>query len=66
VNLSLRDDESEVFDRGHFKFTLIMSQEQLVFMKLFKDDSCDLAVLLDRLCENEDIVQIDADYAFHN
>jgi hypothetical protein len=40
--------------------------EKLVFMKSCKDKSCDVMMLVDGFHEDEDVIEVDTDDAFHN
>jgi hypothetical protein len=43
-----------------------MLEEKLVFVKSFKDESCDVMMLFHGLCEDEDVVKVDTDNSFHD
>jgi hypothetical protein len=48
------------------KFALFVSQEEFVLAKSFQYQSCDVAMLCSVLCEDEDVVEIHANDAFHD
>jgi hypothetical protein len=41
-------------------------EEKLVFAKSFEDKSCDVMMLFNGFCENEDVVEVDTDDVFHD
>jgi hypothetical protein len=43
-----------------------MPEEKLVFMKSFKDESCDATMLFNGFCENEDVIEVETDDTFHD
>jgi len=62
----VRDDHSEVLDRGFLKLTLVGMEVELMFLQQFQNLAGDLPVLFKGLCEDEDVVQIDHDHAFRD
>ena len=62
--LPMRDDEAQVLDLGFCKLTLIMAEVQLVLSESFEHQSCHPVMLFHRFCEDENVVQVDADYTF--
>jgi hypothetical protein len=41
-------------------------EEKLVFTKSFEDELCDATMLFDGFCEDEDVIEVDTDNAFHD
>ena len=58
------DDDSEVFDRGFLEFAFVGTEVKLMFLQKLQNAAGDLPVLLEGLCEDEDVVQVDYDHAF--
>jgi hypothetical protein len=66
VNLTFRNEKSEIFNGGSFKFAFVMAEEEFVFTKSFKDQSSDVSMLLDGLRKDEDVVEVNTDDSFHD
>jgi hypothetical protein len=43
-----------------------MLEEKLVFVKSCKDKLCDAMMLVNGFCEDEDVIKVDTDDAFHD
>jgi hypothetical protein len=66
ANFTFRYDQVQVLDGGLLEFTFVVLEEKLVFMKSFKDESCDAMMLFNGFCEDEDVIEVDADNTFHD
>ncbi len=62
----VRDDHSEVFDSGFLKLTFICLEIQLVLLQDLQDLSGDFSMFVNSFRKDEDVVQVDHDYAFCN
>ena len=60
----VRDDHSEVLDRGLLKLTLVGTEVEFMLLQQLQNAAGDLPVLFKGLREDEDVVQVDHDYAF--
>jgi hypothetical protein len=65
-NFAGADDQSEVVDMGLLKFTLLESEIEIVFFETSKNLVDDLPMFVESRALNEDIIQIDCDFAFSN
>jgi hypothetical protein len=43
-----------------------MSQEELVLLESLQNQSCNSPMFFDALCEDEDVVEVHANHAFHD
>jgi hypothetical protein len=66
VNLPFQNDESKVLDRRLFEFAFVVSQEELVLSQLLQNQSCNAPMFFDALCEDEDVVEVYTNHAFHD
>jgi len=62
----VRDDYSEVLDRGFLKFALVRTEVELMLLQQLQNTAGDLPVLFKGLHEDEDVVQIDHNHAFRD
>jgi len=60
----VRDDHSKVFDRGFLELALVRMEVELMLLQQLQNAAGDLPVLFKGLHEDEDVVQIDHNYAF--
>jgi len=60
------DYKSKVFDLCVLEFAFVMLQEELVFVELLQDQTCNAMVLLHGFSVNEDVVEVHTDHSFHN
>jgi len=62
----VRDDYSEVLDRGFLEFTFVGTEVELMLLQQLQNAVGDLPVLFKGLHEDEDVIQIDHDHAFRD
>jgi len=62
----VRDDYSEVLDRGFLELALVGMEVELMLLQQLQNAVGDLPVLFKGLREDEDVVQIDHDHAFRD
>jgi len=48
------------------EFAFVMLQEELVFVELLQDQTCNVMVLLHGFSVDEDVIEVHADHSFHN
>jgi len=60
----VRDNYSEVVDRGFLEFAFVGTEVELMLLQQLQNAVGDLPVLFKGLHEDEDVVQIDHDHAF--
>jgi hypothetical protein len=60
------DDQSEVVDMGLLEFTFLGSKVKIVFFKTPKNFMDNLLMFIESSAPNEDVIQIDCDFAFSN
>jgi len=65
-NRVVRDDHSEVLDCGFLKFALVGMEVELMLLQQLQNAAGDLPVFFKGLLEDEDVIQIDHDYAFQD
>jgi len=66
LNTVVGDDDTEVLDTHLLELTLVVSQVELVFMHVFHDYPADVAMLLQGIREDEDIVQVDNNHSLQD
>jgi len=59
----VRDNYSEVLDRGFLEFAFVGTEVELMLLQQLQNVAGDLPVLFKGLHEDEDVVQIDHDHA---
>jgi len=62
----VRDNYSEVLDRGFVEFAFVGTEVELMLLQQLQNAAGDLPVLFKGLCEDEDVVQIDHNHAFRD
>jgi len=62
----VRDDHSEVLNRGFLELAFVGTEVELVLLEKFQNSAGDLPVLFKGLREDEDVIQIDHDCAFQD
>jgi len=62
----VRDDYSEVLDRGFLKFAFVGTEVELMLLQQLLDVMGDLPVLFKGFRKDEDVIQIDHDHAFRD
>jgi hypothetical protein len=65
-HLPMRDDEAQVLNLGFCKLALVMAEVQLVLLESFEHQACHPVMLFHCFCEDEDVIQVDTDYAFRD
>ncbi|KDQ30026.1 hypothetical protein PLEOSDRAFT_1027867, partial [Pleurotus ostreatus PC15] len=66
LDLTLRDDNSEILHLGLLEFALVCSEEELVPLEDLQDTPEDPAMLFARLGVDQNVIQIDNDHTFRN
>jgi hypothetical protein len=62
----VRNDDSEVLDALFLEIALVVSQIELVLSHALQDDATDATMFLFGLCEDEDVIDVDANDALEN
>ena len=62
----VRDNHSKVLDHGFLKLTLVGMEVEFVLLQQLQNVAGDLPMLFKGLHEDEDVIQIDHDYAFRD
>jgi hypothetical protein len=65
-NFAGADDQSEVVNMGLLELALLGSEVKIVFFEAPKNFVDDLPMFLKSSAPNEDVIQIDCDFAFSN
>jgi hypothetical protein len=65
-NFAGADDQSEIVDMGLLEFTLLGSEVEIMFFETSKNFVDNLSMFLESSAPDEDVVQIDCDFAFSN
>jgi len=65
-NRVVRNDHSEILDRGFLKLALVGTEVELMLLQQLQNTAGDLPVFFKDLHEDEDVVQIDHNYAFRD
>jgi hypothetical protein len=65
-NFAGADDQSEVIDMGLLELALLGSEVKIVFFKMPKNFVNNFPMFLESSAPDEDVVQIDCDFAFSN
>jgi len=60
------DYKSKVFNLCALEFTFVMLQEELMFIKLFQDQTCNDIVLLHGFGIDEDFIKVHTDHSLHD
>ncbi|KDQ25396.1 hypothetical protein PLEOSDRAFT_1045877, partial [Pleurotus ostreatus PC15] len=66
LDLTLRDDDSEILHLGSLEIALVCSEEELVLLEDLQDTPEEPAMLFARLGVDQNVIQIDNDHTFHN
>ncbi|KAG5338305.1 hypothetical protein C0989_007610 [Termitomyces sp. Mn162] len=64
--VSVQDDQTEIFNPGLFKLTLLWLEVELVLVKVFQDKASDLMVFFQHFGVDEDVVAIYTHYVLCN
>jgi hypothetical protein len=65
-NLAGADDQSEIVDMGLLELTLLGLEVEIVFFETSKNFVDDLPMFLKGSAPNENVIEIDCDFAFSN
>jgi hypothetical protein len=60
------NDQSEIVDMGLLKFALLGSEVEIVFFETAKNFMDNLLIFVKSSASNEDVIEIDCDFAFSN
>ncbi|KAG6875721.1 hypothetical protein C0993_007798, partial [Termitomyces sp. T159_Od127] len=63
---SMQDDQPQILDPGLLKFALLRFEVELMLAEAFQDLVCNLAVLLQHVSVDEDVVKVYAHYTLHD